>query len=170
MGTGKSAFFPQRHRGPFVQHIARRQLVTAQRGIGKQGTGPAVDIDPAVGPCGTCVGRDGIQRFLVFHQILGQRLESLGAFLKVQRQQVSAALRTGKVQCTFKINGLGMGVGHGMAVDSAAQALCGLGAKPLTGDITLEGGGHGVPFNQERRAANQRSSKLRVTRAVVGRD
>ena len=154
MGSGKPRFFSQCNRRPFVKHIARRQLVTAHRGIGKQGASSPVDINPAIGPRGARVRRDGIQRFLVFHQILGQCFKALGAFLKVQCQQIFSTLGAGIVQCTFKINGFGMGAGNGTAIDSAAKGLCGLRTKPLTRDVTLERGGHRVPFNTVRGDAN----------------
>jgi hypothetical protein len=41
-----------------------------------------------------------------------------------------------------KIQGLGMGKGHFLAIDGAVEGLAGLLTDPTVGDKTLENGGH----------------------------
>ena len=123
VAAGKLVGLAQRHGRAFVHQVARGQLVAAGGSVGQQGAAAAFDVDPAIGAGGAGVGRHGVQRFLVLVQVLGQRLEPISALLKIQLHQVGQAHAAGVVQRFGKVDRLGMGVGHRLAVDRAAQRL-----------------------------------------------
>jgi hypothetical protein len=82
----------------------------------------------------------------VLTQILGQGLEALGAFLKVELEQIGQAHGAGVMHCITKVDGLGMGLVNRLAMDGAAQGLRALLANPMATDETLQDLGHGKHF------------------------
>ena len=139
----KAAFFAQRECRAFVDQVAAGQLVAAHARIGEQRACTAFDVDPAVGAGGTGVGRDGVQLLFVLTQVLGQGLEALGAFLKVELEQIGQAHGAGVMHRVAKVECFGMGLVNRLAVDGAAQGLRALLADPLATDETLQDLGHG---------------------------
>ena len=140
--AGKAALLAQRHRRAFVDQVAAGQLGLAQAGIGEQRAGATFNIDPAVGARGAGVRGDGVERLFVVVQVLGQRLQARGALLEVQRQQARQSGAAGVVHGFGKVQRLGMGMGHGLAVKGAAQGLGRLLANPAAADETLKKSGH----------------------------
>ena len=110
VGACKVAFFAQGHSGAFMHQVARRQLIAAHRRIREQRARTTFNVDPTVGAGGTGMGRDGVELFLVFVQVFGQRLQALGALLEVQRHQTWKPHRACVVQGLGEIQCLGMGV------------------------------------------------------------
>jgi hypothetical protein len=79
----------------------------------------------------------------VLPQVLGQGFEALGTLLEIELEQIGQAHRACVVHGITKVDGLGMGLVHRLAVDGAAQVLCALLADPLATDETLQDLGHG---------------------------
>ena len=126
-----------------MDQVATGQLVAAHARIGKQGACAAFDVDPAVGTGRAGVGRDGVQRFFVLAQVLGQGFEAQGTLLKIELEQIGQAHAAGVVHGVGKVDGLGMGLVNRLAVEGAAQVLRALLADPLATDETLQDLGHG---------------------------
>ena len=78
-------------RRPFVQDVARRQLVAAHRRVCVQRAGAAFDVDPAVAARRAGVARDRVELFLAFAEVGGERLQARRALLEVEREQRRAA-------------------------------------------------------------------------------
>ena len=148
-----SALLAQVQRRAFVDQVAAGQLARAHVGVGKQRAAAAFDVDPAVHARGAGVGRDGVQLFLALAQVLGQRLQPRGALLEIQRQQARQAHAAGVVHRLAKVERFSMGVGHGLAIDGAAQGLGRLRADPAAADETLEKSGHVWGWGGSRKQA-----------------
>ena len=80
----------------------------------------------------------------MLHQVLCKRLETQSALLKIKSHKSGKTLASGVFDGLGKVNAFGMGVGDGLAIDSAAQRRCGLGALPASANVTLNRLGHGV--------------------------
>jgi hypothetical protein len=100
----------------------------------------------------------------VLAQVLGQGFEALGAFLKVEFQQIGQAHGAGVMHRIAKVDGLGMGLVNRLAVDGAAQVLRALLANPLATDETLQDLGHELELSEKNKARsisiNQPSGRL----------
>ena len=159
----KAAFFTQRESRAFVDQVAAGQLVAAHAGVSEQCACTAFDVHPTVGPRGTAVGRDGVKLLFVLTQVLGQGFEALGAFLKIQFQQIRQAHGAGVVHRISKVDGFGVGLVNRLAVEGAAQGLRALLADPLATDETLQDLGHGVLSKKNKARfirVNQPSGRL----------
>ncbi|MNG07758.1 hypothetical protein D3C84_910760 [compost metagenome] len=127
-----------------MDQVAGRQLAGAEAGIGEQGAGAALDVDPAVHAGRAAVVGDRVELLLALHQVLGQRLEALGAGLEVHGHQRRHAALAGVGHGFGEVQLVGVGVGDDVAVDGAFQRLAGVGADPAAADETLQGGHQGV--------------------------
>ena len=112
-----------------------------QAGVGEQRAVAALDVDPAVGAGGAAVVRDRVELFFTFAQVQGQRLETLGPLLEVQRHQSADALAATVLDGFGEVRTLFVGARNLVAIDGAAQHLGTVLADPATGDETLQGRG-----------------------------
>ncbi|MNE55584.1 hypothetical protein D3C80_1504320 [compost metagenome] len=146
MTTGEMALLAQRYGWALVHQVTRRQLAAADTGIGEQRGVAAFDVDPAVGPGGAAVVRQGVELLLVLGQVQGQGFEALGTLLEIHAHQRGKTACTRVVHSFGEVRALFMAVGQYVAVEGAAQGLGAVLAKPAAGDEALQsrGGRHAV--------------------------
>lgn len=140
-----------------MDHVARRQLAAADAGVGEQGAGAALDVDPAVGAGGAGVAGNLVELFLALGQVQGQGLEALGALLEVHGQERGQAALAGVGHGFGEVRGLFVGACHELAVQCATQRLGAVLADPAAADETLQGGllGHHSILQKVRKGSGR---------------
>ena len=144
VGRRELPLLAEHDRRPFVQDVARRQLVAAHRRVGVERAGAALDVDPAVAARRAGVARDRVELFLPLVEVGRERLQARRALLEVEREQRRAAGAARERERLAEVELVGMGVVDRRAVDGAGQRRAFAAADPAVGDQALQDG-HGRP-------------------------